>query len=105
MMSKREFATLIDALRFNARIPTANATSSDFNEVFKSGTYLWYPMAEPIETDYTDTEWGQALLALVSDGETLTFDCDAETTINYNKDVNKVIQKLTDAIIALGGTI
>ena len=92
-------------LRFNARIPTANATSSDFNEVFKSGTYLWYPMAEPIETDYTDTEWGQALLTLVSDGETLTFDCDAETTINYSKDVNKVIQKLTDAIIALGGTI
>ena len=88
-----------------ARIPVADATSSDFNEVFKSGTYLWYPMAEPIETDYTDTEWGQALLALVSDGETLTFDCDAETTINYNKDVNKVIQKLTDAIIALGGTI
>ena len=88
-----------------ARIPTPGATSADFNEVFKSGTYLWYPMAEPIETDYTDTEWGQALLALVSDGETLTFDCDAETTINYSKDINKVIQKLTDAIIALGGTI
>ena len=97
--------TSSSATQLFARIPTANATSSDFNEVFKSGTYLWYPMAEPIETDYTDTEWGQALLALVSDGETLTFDCDAETTINYNKDVNKVIQKLTDAIIALGGTI
>ena len=88
-----------------ARIPTVDATSADFNEVFKSGTYLWYPMANPIETDYTDTEWGQALLALVSDGETLTFDCDAETAISYNKDINKVIQKLTDAIIALGGTI
>ena len=88
-----------------ARIPTVDATSADFNEVFKSGTYLWYPMANPIETDYTDTEWGQALLALVSDGETLTFDCDAETVISYNKDINKVIQKLTDAIIALGGTI
>lgn len=88
-----------------ARIPTVDATSADFKEVFKSGTYLWYPMANPIETDYTDTEWGQALLALVSDGETLTFDCDAETVISYNKDINKVIQKLTDAIIALGGTI
>ena len=91
--------------RIYARIPTVDATSADFNEVFESGTYLWYPMAEPIETDYSHTEWGQALLALVSEGETLTFDCDAETSISYNKDINKVIQKLTDAIIALGGTI
>lgn len=87
------------------RISKPDATAEDFCEVLKEGTYLYYPMAEAIETDYTDTEWGQALLELTSDGETLTFDCDAETTITYNKDINKVIQKLTDAIIALGGTI
>lgn len=87
------------------RIAVPSASSSDFNEVFGEGTYLWYPMKEPVETDCTDTEWGQALLALVSDGTSLNFECTADTKITYSKDINKAIEKLTEAIIALGGTI
>lgn len=57
-------------------------------------------------TDITDTEAGQALLALVSqNGATITNSEGADMEITYNRDINKALAEINNAIIALGGTI
>lgn len=60
----------------------------------------------PVETDITDTEAGQALLALVSqNGATFTNSEGADMSLTYNRDINKALAEINNAIIALGGTI
>ena len=57
-------------------------------------------------TDVTDTEAGQALLALVSqNGDTITNSDGADMSLTYNRDINKALAEINNAIIALGGTI
>lgn len=77
-------------LQIFARIPH----DKNFNDVLNSETYLWYPLRWPIETDYTNTEWGQQLLNLTSCGKALTIVCDAELTVDYNKDVNCALEEI-----------
>lgn len=57
-------------------------------------------------TDITDTEAGQTLLALVSqNGATITNSEGADMEVTYNRDINKALAEINNAIIALGGTI
>ncbi|MBE7048673.1 MAG: DUF2479 domain-containing protein [Ruminococcaceae bacterium] len=71
-----------------------------------------YVLGTPIETDITDTEAGQALLALHSNYPSTTILCDtdcsvtykADTTIAYNN-IKSELDTLKQAIISLGGTI
>ena len=57
-------------------------------------------------TDITDTEAGQALLALAAqNGATFTNSESADMEITYNRDINKALAEINNAIIALGGTI
>ena len=90
-----------DRIQVFARIPVG----LEFNEVFKAGTAIYYPLETEIETDCTDEDWARALLSHITNGETMTFDSDAIVTVKYARDVNKTIQRLTEAVVALGGTI
>lgn len=73
----------------------------------------WYAArATPIETDYTDTEWGQALLNLCTSYPTTSVLCDADCSITYKADTTNAVDNvkneldtLKQAIISLGGTI
>ncbi len=73
----------------------------------------WYAAREtPIETDYTDTEWGQALLRLYTSYPTTNVLCDTDCSITYKADttnaynnVKNELDTLKQAIISLGGTI
>lgn len=84
-----------------ARIPEGY----DFNAVFGAGTSIYYPLETEIETDCSNEDWAKVLLSYITNGETLTFDSGAIVTVKYARDVNKTIQRLTEAIVALGGTI
>ena len=58
------------------------------------------------KTDITDTEAGQALLALAAqNGATITNSEGADMGLTYNRDINKALAEINNAIIALGGTI
>lgn len=78
------------------------------SELYNAGTPLtcYYAVEVPPVTDITDTEAGQALLALVSqNGTTITNSEGADMEITYNRDINKAFAEINNAIIALGGTI
>ena len=56
--------------------------------------------------DYTADENG-VVKGIVGNGEVMTLFADSGTTITaeYNKDTNKVIESLVQAIISLGGNV
>ena len=65
-----------------------------------------------VETDITDTECGQALLALATDYPETSVVCDADCKLSYIADTTKVynnlkseLDTLKQAILSLGGTI
>ena len=54
-------------------------------------------------TDITDTEAGQALLALVSqNGATITNSEGADMEVTYNRDINMALAEIKNAVAALG---
>ena len=79
---------------------------SDYNSTHDIKFDVYYLMKTADTTDVTDTEAGQALLALVSqNGDTITNSESADMEITYNRDINKALAEINNAIIALGGTI
>lgn len=57
----------------------------------------------PTETDITDTEAGQALLALTAqNGATFVNSEGADMKVEYNRDINKAIEEIKNAVAALG---
>lgn len=79
---------------------------SDYNSTHDIKFDVYYLMKTSDTTDITDTEAGQALLALVSqNGATFTNSDGADMEITYNRDINKALAEINNAIIALGGTI
>ena len=90
--------------RIYARLALDFAGSADFNSAFVSGDALIYPTNET-KIDYSDTEWGKALLEMKAYPNTFTLDCDSEMKIDYIKDINKEIEKIYRAVISLGATL
>ena len=88
------FNTNYNTPQIYARINISNATADDFKAVFNQDAYIWCPLMTPIETDCTDTEWGQALLDLTIDKEAFTFDCDANIKFVYDQDINSVTRNI-----------
>lgn len=79
---------------------------SDYNSTHDIKFDVYYLMKTADTTDVTDTEAGQALLALVSqNGDTITNSDGADMSLTYNRDINKALAEINNAIIALGGTI
>lgn len=58
-----------------------------------------------VETDITETETGQALLALHTNYPSSTFLCDTDIKVTYRADTTKAFENLKKAIIALGGSV
>lgn len=79
---------------------------SDYNSTHDIKFDVYYLMKTADTTDVTDTEAGQALLALVSqNGDTITNSDGSDMSLTYNRDINKALAEINNAIIALGGTI
>lgn len=97
------FGVCVSAERF----PTVDSFKAWLAEQKAAGTpvRVIHPVA-PTETDITDTEAGQALLALAAqNGATITNSDGADMEITYNRDINKALAEINNAIITLGGTI
>ena len=90
--------------RVYARLATQFASSADFNSVFVSGDSLIYPTNET-KIDYSDTEWGKALLEMKAHPNKFTIDCDSKIMLNYVKDINKVIDDICDLLASIIGKL
>lgn len=110
----------VSQIKINIPTNYTGITSADTNDeiqtklrawlsgLYNAGTPLtcYYATNAPTATDITDTEAGQALLALVSqNGATFTNSDGADIEVTYNRDINKALAEINNAIIALGGTI
>ncbi len=74
--------------------------------------YIIYQLSEPIVTDITETECGQALLSLKTSYPNTEFSCPADLKMTYRADTTNAyyntrneLDILKQAIINLGGTI
>lgn len=97
--SEAWFGICVSAERF----PTVDDFKAWLAEQAAAGTpvSVIHPI-NPIETDITDTEAGQALLALVSqNGSTYTNSENADMKITYNRDINKAFEGLQNAITTM----
>lgn len=96
----------------NFAYATIEVKRSGNNYEMSGGMYLqleignqttdYEPALPPIT--YTANEEG-VVEGATSISPSLTFVADKETTIKYNRDTNKVIEELTQAIISLGGNV
>lgn len=77
-----------------------------------TGEKMVLVLAEPTETDVTDTDWGRALLDLKTSRPKTQILCAADVCLTYRADTTEAYNGLKDeldalkqAIISLGGTI
>ena len=104
---QRSTTTVLYIRLYKADIPDLAAYKAWLAAQYAHGTPLTvvYALAVPAVTDITDTPSGQALLALRGTYPTTEVTCDADCEVKYNRDINKAIQNLTNAILAMGGNI
>ena len=86
------------------RFPTVDDFKAWLAQQAAAGTPVGFVRPiDPVETDITDTEAGQALLALAAaNGTTYLNSEGADMEVRYNRDVNKAIEELQNAVAALG---
>ena len=105
------------SIRFNMSSVNYGADANDSNDVRTQKLDAWldeynashstpitffYAANVPVETDITDTEAGQALLALAAQNGTTYLNSEgADMEVRYNRDVNKAIEELQNAVAAL----
>ena len=85
------------------RFPTVDDFKVWLAEQAAAGTPVGFVRPiEPVETNLTDTPAGQALLALeAKNGTTYLNSEGADMEVRYNRDVNKAIEELQNAVAAL----
>lgn len=85
------------------RFPTVDDFKAWLAQQAAAGTPVGFVRPiDPVETDITDTEAGQALLALAAQNGTTYLNSEgADMEVRYNRDVNKAIEELQNAVAAL----
>ena len=69
---------------------------AEYNATYSIPLTLYYAVQTPTETDITDTDMGQALLALHTNYPTTIITCDADCEITYKADTTSAFAKIAE---------